>query len=138
MQWSDFSFTPASRTLRQFALIWLIFFSGLACWNGLVRDRMVLALVFAGLAVAVGPVGLLRPQAIRWVFLAAQLVAFPIGWVVSRVSLALLFYAMFTPVGLVFRVLGRDPLGKQPRPDQPTYWTAKPAAAGPQSYLNQY
>jgi Saxitoxin biosynthesis operon protein SxtJ len=138
MKWSDISFAPASRTLRQFAALWLVFFSGLALWQGLVREHTVTGLIFAGLAVAVGPLGLVQPQAIRWVFVAAQLVTFPIGWVVSRVILALLFYGMFTPVSLVFRLLGRDALGKQRKPNQQTYWAPKPAAANARGYFRQF
>jgi hypothetical protein len=138
MQWSDIPFKPAPRTLRQFAGLWILFFGGLACWHGLWRANQGLALLFAALAVAVGPLGLVKPEAIRWVFVGWMVLAFPIGWAVSRVVLGVLFYGVFTPIGLVFRLLGRDPLDRRPRPDQPTYWAPKPAAAGARSYFQQF
>ena len=39
-----------------------------------------------------------------------MVLAFPIGWTVSQVILAVMFYGLFTPIGLVFRLIGRDPL----------------------------
>ena len=34
MQWSDIQFDPPRKTLRQFAGLWLVFFGGLALWQG--------------------------------------------------------------------------------------------------------
>ena len=38
MQWSDVSFTPSSRVLRQFALLVLVVFGSLAAWFVLAFD----------------------------------------------------------------------------------------------------
>jgi hypothetical protein len=138
MQWSDISFRPPAKTLRQFAGLWLAVFAGLACWQGLVHERPVPALVLGGLAVAVGLPGLARPGAVRWVFVGAQIVTFPIGWVLSQAVLALLFFGLFTPLDAAFRLLGRDALGRGRREGVATYWTAKPAPAGVRGYFRQY
>lgn len=138
MRWSDITFTPSSRTLRQFAGAWLGVFAGLACWHGLWRQRPALALVFAGLAVAVGLLGLVKPQSVRTVFVAAQVVAFPVGWAVSHLLLGILFYGVFTPLGLFFRLVGRDVLRRQRQPEAATYWTPKPAATDLRSYFRQF
>ena len=39
-----------------------------------------------------------------------MIAAFPIGWTISRLMLAALFYLVFTPMALVFRLMGRDAL----------------------------
>ena len=44
-----------------------------------------------------------------------MVLAFPIGWTVSQVILLLMFYGLFTPIGLVFRLIGRDPLHRARR-----------------------
>ena len=57
MQWSDVTAAPRVRTLRQFAGLWLLFFSGLAgwrAWQGQVDGRTE---VFAGLGLLVGVIG---------------------------------------------------------------------------------
>jgi hypothetical protein len=138
MQWSDIPLAPPNRVLRQFAVLWIVFFAGLACWHVYFHDHQALAIAFAVLAFTGGPLGLVKPQAIRWMFVGSMVVTFPIGWVVSRLVLACLFYGIFTPVGFVFRFMGRDTLHRRHCPDEPTYWTTKPAAAGPKSYLRQF
>jgi hypothetical protein len=64
-------------------------------------------------------------------------VSMPIGLVVSWLLLALLFYGMFTPVGLFFRLIGRDALCRRYRPDLDTYWAPKAGARDVRSYLRQ-
>lgn len=123
--------------LRQFAGLWILFFGGLACWQGLWHDRTTLGAVCAGLAALVGLPGLIHPQAIRPVFTLAMAIAMPIGLVVSKALLLILFYGLFTLVGVIFRLIGRDALRRRFQPGQPSYWMAKPAAADIRSYFRQ-
>jgi hypothetical protein len=138
MRWSDLPLSPSERTLRQFAGLWLLFFGGLACWRGLVLGQETLGLVLAGLAVTLGPLGLVRPRLLRPVFVAWIVLAFPVGWVVSHLILGVLYFGVFTPVALVFRLVGRDPLCRRPAPEKMTYWVAKPAAANVGRYFGQF
>lgn len=138
MQWSDLSFTPSSRVLRQFAVLVLVVFGSLSAWYGIVRDEPGLATGFGLAAGVIGPLGLIAPGAIRPIFVAWMVVAFPIGWTVSRVLLALIYYGLFTPLGLVFRIVGRDRLGRRHRPDLDTYWTPKAQATSVRSYFRQF
>lgn len=137
MHWSDIPWHPSKRLLRQFAGLWLIFFAGLACHEAFWRDRPILALVFAVLAAIFGPLGLIRPKAIRWLFVGWMVLAFPIGWTVSHLLLAILFYGVFTPVALCFRLMGRDVLCRQSRPGQGTYWTPKASVTDLRGYFRQ-
>src|SRR5687768_8935989 len=105
MRWSDIPFDPSPRMLRQFAGLWIVFFGGLACWHGFVRGNTTVALVLGALAVTLGPLGLVLPRALRPVFVGWMILVLPIGWVVSHVLLAVLFYGLFTPLALVFRLI---------------------------------
>jgi hypothetical protein len=138
VEWSNLSRTPPSRTLRQFAGTGFLFFTGVACWQGLVCGHAIPGLVFAGLAATIGPLGLLWPRTIRPVYLAAVVLAFPIGWLVSRTVLAILFFGLFTPLGLLFRLRGRDVLDLRFRPNAPTYWAPKPMPADLRRYFRQF
>jgi hypothetical protein len=135
MRWSDIPFHPSSRTLRQFAGLWIVFFAGFAAWQWFRHERLILALVFLGLAVTVGPLGVFRPQAIRPIFVGWMCLVFPIGWVVSHVMLACAFYGVFTPISVLFRLIGRDALARRHRSDRSTYWTPKPTARDLRSYF---
>src|SRR6516165_10542400 len=110
MQWSDIQFDPTRKTLRQFAGLWIAFFGGFALWQGLVRGHPQAATILGVIALGVGPIGLVRPEWLRPIYVTWMVLAFPIGWTISQVLLGLMFYGLFTPLGLVFRLLGRDPL----------------------------
>jgi hypothetical protein len=136
MQWSDIQFNPSEKTLRQFAGLFLIVFSLLALVEVQFRHRPQLAVVYGALAVAIGPLGLLRPRIMRPIWVGWSVLAFPIGWVVSTVFLAVLYYAVFTPIGMVFRLTGRDTLALR-RSDARTYWRTRPAARDKRAYFRQ-
>jgi hypothetical protein len=138
MQWSDIPFDPPRRTLRQFAGLSLVVFGGLAGWNYFAKGQVVSSAVLAVLAVAIGLPGLVRPRLVRPVYVGAMILAFPIGWVVSRLLLAILFYGIVTPMGLVLRLSGRDPLRLARPAARTTYWVAKPEPADLRSYFRQF
>jgi Saxitoxin biosynthesis operon protein SxtJ len=138
MQWSDVSFRPPTQTLRQFAVLWLIFFGGLAGWQGYVRSNPGLAAVLGALAVVVGGLGILWPSAVRWLYVGWMVAAFPIGWTISQLILICLYLGLFTPVALVFRILGRDALSRRFLHGPATYWAAKPAVTDPKRYFQQF
>ena len=138
MTWSDINFAPPARTLRQFAGLWLLCFAGLAAVRGW-RDGVTPAVLgLAGLALTVGPLGLWRPALVRPVYVAATVLTFPLGWLMSRLLLAVLYYGVFTPLGLLLRLLGRDALRLRPCPQQASYWAEKPAPPDVSRYFRQF
>jgi len=137
MQWSDVIAKPKPKLLRQFAGLWLIVFPLLAAlrvWRGH-ADNWAIGLAVAG--VVVGLVGLVKREAVRPIYSGWMLAAFPIGWTVSQLMLLVLFYLVFTPVGLVFRLMRRDALSLRRR-DVSTYWAVKPGAARAEDYFRQF
>jgi hypothetical protein len=97
-----------------------------------------LAAVLAVLALTIGPLGLIRPEWLRPIYVGWMVLVFPIGWTVSQVLLAVIFFGLFTPIGLVFGLLGRDPLHRARRSELNSYWTPKPAPADLKSYFKQF
>lgn len=124
------------KMLRQFAVLCLGLFGGLAWWIGVVRDNVSVAVVLAGAAILVGSVGLAHPEGIRPIYMALMALTAPIGRVVSPLVLASLFYGVFTPLGLLFRLFGRDALHVR-LPDRPSHWEVKPAVTDARDYLRQ-
>jgi hypothetical protein len=139
MQWSDISFHPPSRTLRQFASLWIVFFSAWAAWQWWGKENYTLALLLAGLAMTIGLSGVICPRTVRLVFVGWMILAFPVGWLISTLCLVILFYLVFLPVGLCFKVLGRDTMTRKYESDLSSYWAPKPQPAGGlRSYFRQF
>ena len=59
--------------------------------------------------------------------------------IVSPVVLGFLFYVTVTPIALLMRVLGKDPLRLRRDPDAASYWIDRtPPGPSPESMKNQF
>ena len=106
IQWN-----PSEKQLRQFAGVWFPAFCGLVGWSIGHKtghwSEVEIGWVLAGL---LSGGGLVLPALIRPIFVGLILLTFPIGWVVSHLLLGLIFYGVVTPIGLILRISGHDPL----------------------------
>ena len=66
--------------------------------------------------------GLLVPVVIKPLFIAFSYLGFVLGWVMTRVILSLLYYLVFTPVGLILKLTGKKVLDTSFRSEQKSYW----------------
>jgi len=100
------------------------------------------ALVWALLALAVGlailACSLVSLRAARYLYIVLTAVALPIGFLVSLVLLALFYFLLLTPVGLLFRLIGRDPLCRRFDSSCDSYWVPRKSPGGPDRYFHQF
>ena len=92
----------------------------LAGWNAY-RDRPTWYLPLAGAGGLLLLIALAWPAGARgfhagWMRLAAVL-----GWINSRIILSVFFFLILTPVGLIGRLFGRDPLDRRGNRRE-SYW----------------
>ena len=137
MNWSEIEFHPSRRKLRQFAALWLLFLSAAALWQNFFRGQAHVAGALALIAVLIGGIGLIEPSFVRPIFVGWMIVAFPIGWVISRLALALLFYGIFTPLAFFFRMKRRDLLNLRRQENRDSYWTTRAMPADVRRYFEQ-
>ena len=64
--------------------------------------------------------------------------ALPIGWTISHILLGMVYFLVFTPIGLIMRALGKDPMERRFQPDAPTYWIKRPPPAESARYFRQF
>jgi hypothetical protein len=138
MRWSDIQFNPPRHVLRQFAGLCLAILGGLALWHRLAHGRIWIPSILAVLALAIGLTGLIEPRRIRFIYIGSMVLAFPIGWVVSQAMLAAMFFVLFTPIGLAFRLARRDPLHRTRDRERDSYWEYKPMPGDVRSYFKQF
>ena len=118
---------PTRRELNQFGFIWL----GFLAFFGLVAifkfDSPLVARWLWVAAVVVPIVGWLVPVFMRLVFLGMSYLAWPIGFVVSHVVLAIVYYLVLTPIGLLTRIFGYDSMKREFDPEAKSYWIERSA-----------
>ncbi len=138
---------PEPRILRQFGWVALVGFGALAAmaWFerfvfafGLGESRVVVASVLAGLGALSFLFGLVWPKGNRPVFVLLSVVTFPIGFVLSYVILGTLFFGLFAPIALLFRIMGRDPLKRTLDADAQSYWSEARPTRPKSDYFKQY
>ena len=122
---------------RVFGLTFSSLFFIIACWP-LFRGEPLrwwaigVSAVFVLIAMSY-PVLLTGPNKL-WIKLGVLL-----GRVVSPIALGVLFYVVFTPLGIVMRLVGKDSLRLKFDPGAETYWVErKPPGPPPDSMTNQF
>jgi Mg2+/citrate symporter len=136
MYWHDLPLHPTAATLRRFGGLTFVILTGIAVWQ-LVQERLIAAIALFILALVLGVFAAARPTALWPLFVGMSVAAFPVNWVVAHLILALIFFGVFTPVALFFRLVGRDVLLRRRRPNAKSYWSEKPQSDGVRSYFRQ-
>lgn len=134
----EVNWNPDRRMLRQFGLIGLAVFAAMAAWGAWRHGPTTSTVVLGALAAGFGLLALAVPAALKWVFIGMSVVSAPIGFVVSHVILGIIYFLLFTPVALVFKLVGRDSMCRRFDRGAKTYWTERPRNVPSTSYFRQY
>ncbi len=128
---------PSAKMLRWFGVLMVGFFvltGGLAQWRwpAAAAAIWIFGVALTGVYAAVPP--LRRHIYLGWVY-----AALPIGWTVSHLILATVFYLVVTPIGLGVRVVKGDPLERAPERSAASYWSARSGAdSNARRYFKQF
>jgi hypothetical protein len=129
---------PTRRQLTVFGLSWLVIFGiigGVACWK---TEAFVEAGVFWAIGSIIPTAGLVWPGLMRIVYLAASYATFPIGLGVSYFILAVVYYLVLFPIGLILRLAGYDAMHRCFDHSVKTYWTPREPEKGTERYFKQF
>jgi len=109
-------------------------FAALFVLIGALSHPWLIALGALFAVVTVTRAELLAPLKRAWMRLGELL-----NRVVSPIVMALIFFAVFTPVGLVMRAFGRDALSLRYEPKADSYWKRRePPGPGEDSFRNLF
>lgn len=141
----EINWKPVATDLRKFAWSLVIGFPCIAGVFFLAKWIKTQALpdahfflMLGGIGAAVGLVCLLLPFIARPLYYVWYALAACIGIVVANVIFGLLFYGIFTPMGLFMRVIGRDALSLKFKRGTASYWIDAPPAPPAAQYFSQY
>ena len=129
---------PSRRELLVFGALFALFFGligGFISWK---FEAPTVAYVVWSIAAAITIVFYALPPIRKPIYLAWIHLAFPIGWVISHVAMALIYYLVFTPIGLIMRLFGRDPMERRFDRGAETYWTPHQPSEDSARYFRQF
>ena len=128
---------PSRRDLIVFGLLFLLFAgvigAGLYFRRGAHEAGRIVW--FAGAAITALYFAI--PPLRRLLYLGWIYATFPIGFVVSHVILAAVFYLVVTPIGLLMRLVGNDPMHRRWDRAAKTYWVEHDPHRNPARYFRQ-
>jgi Saxitoxin biosynthesis operon protein SxtJ len=104
--------TYTRRQLRDFGLLVGGIFGVIGLWPLLWRQQSPRTWAMVLFAVLVLP-ALVAPPILAPAYRAWMKLAEVLAWINTRILLGAVFYGVVTPIGLVMRLLGRDPMHRQ-------------------------
>lgn len=72
------------------------------------------------------------------IFRGWLLAFYPLGFVISHVVLAAIWYLLFTPIALLRRLFAGDPLHRKPDPSAESYWIEREGPVDSSRYFKQF
>jgi hypothetical protein len=128
---------PAPRQLLVFAAGWAVVVGTVGVFQWM-EEREAMARGCWLAAAAVPLLGAVWRDGLRRFYIALTYAVFPVGWLVSTVVLAALYYGLITPIGWLLRWRGHDPMQRGARSRADSYWHPRPPAPPPARYFRQY
>lgn len=142
MKMIDIDWHPDNRKLWQFSVCSLFGFAVLGlfvsyrmdCFSG--SGNWIPSCILLGSGLFVFVLGVFYTKAVKSFYVVLMLVALPFGFVVSHVIMAIIYYGLFTPLALVFRLMGRDSLHRSYK--NGSYWIKREGKPRGKKYYRQY
>lgn len=134
----EIQWNPDRRFLRQFSTFFLLFFGLIGTLRYLSLESPVTAYVLWTIGGTLGIMGLAFPAAMRYVYLAWMIAIYPLAWVVSHLLLTGIFLLVVTPLALLMRLTGRDPLHRRIDRSESTCWTPRRPTDDSKRYFRQF
>ena len=132
------TWAPTAKQLRLFALAQVVFFAITSTFVVRYSGSERTAAIIMACSLVGAMVGVCFPRAIRFVYVAWMAAMFPIAWTVAHLLMAMIFYWLLTPIGLIMRLIGRDPLQRKFDRSTETYWIGRNQEKDEGDYFKQY
>jgi hypothetical protein len=134
----EINWNPSRRELRRFAGmlvgVIIVVVAIMVYRHGVNLPAIALAVC----SLIVGAMALFFPVGVGVIYRVWMAAVFPIGWIVSHVAMATVYYLVITPCGLAMRLFGRDPLTRKFDADAESYWRKRNESEDVQRYFRQF
>ncbi len=135
---ADFKINPSAKILREFGIIALFGFGLVGALLGLKWEAWTASYMLWALGAVSFVLALVQPRLLLPLYVVLMVVAFPIGFVISNVILLALYFGLFTPFSMVFRLIGRDTMKRKFEPEAESYWIKRTGSTPASQRFKQY
>ena len=135
----EVNWNPKPKDLRNFGKIALIATCLLAGLLYVLKDlaiQWLFVIICAGFIIFV--CSLISLKITRLIYLALTAITLPIGTAVSFIIMAVFYYLIITPVGLLFRIIGRDSMKRKFDSNVQSYWVKYRPNKNLERYFHQF
>jgi hypothetical protein len=130
---------PSRRELRQFAAIWFpLFWVLIAGVVYVSAGSATTAAALATIGLLIGGFGVSRPAFMLPIYLGWMYAAYPMGWLISHLVLGVVFYLVVSPIGLLMRLVGYDPMRRRFGSSELSHWVKCEEIRSKRYYFRQY
>ena len=122
--------------LRKFGItigVILLVISGILLWKEKESFQIFLAIGITLFFTAIAIPSVLKP--VYWIWMIFAII---LGWFMTRVILSLLFYVVFTSIGLTLRFFGKQYLELQWDKSKESYWNFRTNEQQKENYEKQF
>lgn len=127
---------PTNRQVRTFGLTSLVALPlATAFWTRGSLSATTCAALIGGLLAGIAVVW---PHGLRPLLAALSVVTAPLAWVLHNLMLSFAFFVVVVPVGLLFRLFGRDALQLRMDRSASTYWQPKKHPGDVRNYFRRW
>ncbi|MBC8468979.1 MAG: hypothetical protein H8D56_05860 [Planctomycetes bacterium] len=135
----EIDWNPKSKQLRNFGKIALAASVIISLLLYLLKGVAIQwCLIICAFGFMVFIISLISLRLTKMIYLGMILLTMPIGWVVSFILMAAFYFLLLAPLGLIFRLMGRDPLCRKFDPAAKSYWLSRRPPKGQEQYFHQF
>jgi len=134
----EINWSPTRKQLRIFSGLQFVFFAIIAGWLHYGTSHGQAGNFVLAVSLIVGVAGFLWPPLMHVVYVVWMALVFPIGWTVSHVVLAALYYLMITPIAVVMKLCGYDSMQRKFDRQAVTYWKRREPNDDMSRYFKQF
>ena len=111
---------PTTKDLRQFGLLIGGVFAIIGLWPVVFRSESprLWAMILGSLLIVLGTIA---PQSLEQVHRGWMKVGHILGSINTKIILGIIYYLLITPMGLVMRLMGKDPMHRSLAQDMDSY-----------------
>jgi len=115
------SIKPDRASIRKFGIVFsgiVLIIALVSLWRG--RESLFIPLVAFSILLLLS--SFVYPLLLYPLYFFMLKISGYMGWLNTRILLVVMYYIIFTPVALLFKLLGKDPLSRHFDRDATTYW----------------